>query len=148
MGLYRIHQTFAIRAPVEYVFERLTDHEAMGLWPGVSSCELIKQGSPPNGLGAVRAVKTNGLTLHEEIVRFEPPRRYDYRIVKGLPLGHHGTVMLEQQGDLVRLQWVVELWSHLPLAARGVGLVLDRGLGRALEYFVEQTEQSAPKELP
>lgn len=140
MSNSRVHKTYQIDAPQEFVFQRLVDHQAMSRWPGVSSCRLIREGTPPNGVGAVREVKTGGLTLIEEVVLFEPPHRYDYEVTRGLPVEHHGTVTLTPAGSGVRLDWVVELSSRAPLVAGVVGKVLDLGLGRALAFFVERTE--------
>ncbi|MBW2551232.1 MAG: SRPBCC family protein [Deltaproteobacteria bacterium] len=85
MGQAHVSKQIHLQAPIELIFERLVDHDAMSDWPGVTSCRLVQEGTPRNGLGAVRQVKTNGLTLLEEVVHYEPPLRYDYRITKGLP---------------------------------------------------------------
>jgi uncharacterized protein YndB with AHSA1/START domain len=79
-----------IAAPIDHVFERLTDHEAMVDWPGISACKLVVEGAPRNGLGAVRRVTVSGLTLDEQVVTWEPPSRFEYRIIRGLPVKHRG----------------------------------------------------------
>src|SRR5436190_740282 len=97
MGKTHIETTIVIRAPLAVVFERLTDHESMRDWPGVSSCKVITDGAPTkNGLGAVRRITTLGLSLDEKIVRFDPPNGYDYTIVRGLPVKHLGTLRLAE----------------------------------------------------
>src|SRR5262249_55346475 len=111
MREHGVERHIRIRAPIERVFERLTDHEDMRRWPGVSACRLITEGTPRNGLGAVRRISVYGLTLDEAVVRFEPPHRYDYSIVRGLPVDHLGTVELSAQGATTEVRWRVRLSS-------------------------------------
>ncbi len=143
MGKAHVLKTIDIEAPIEFVFERLVDHEAMSDWPGISSCRLTREGDPRNGLGAVRAVKMRGLTLLEEIVHYEPPVRYDYTITKGLPVDHLGTVTLEPIGAGTRITWNINMTSGWPLVCGVVGHTIDRGFPEALEYFKRETEAAA-----
>src|SRR5207244_3917205 len=92
MGKTHVEVRQLVRAPIELVFERITDHEDMRNWPGIAACELVEVGDPRNGLGAVRKIRTSGITLYEKVVQWEPPNRYDYTITKGLPVDHRGTV--------------------------------------------------------
>ena len=112
-----------VRAPVDCVFERITEHEAMREWPGIQACRLIVEGEPRNGLGAVRRIKAGGVTLDERIVHFEPPARYDYTIIRGLPVEHLGTVRLTPTEEGVRVHWHVELSSAFPCVAAIVGVL-------------------------
>ena len=142
VGSTRIQIPETVRAPLQTVFERLTDHEAMRDWPGIGDCTLVEHGSPRNGVGAVRAVTTKGLTLHERVVRFDPPHGYDYTIIKGLPVRHLGQVRLAEHGDAVRIDWTIEMSSRIPLLAQIVGKLLRRGLPAALSYFKRETERA------
>ena len=137
MGFARIEVSVVVRAPLQQVFERITDHEAMAQWPGISSCALIAEGTPRNGVGAIRRIKASGLTLDEQVVSFEPPHGYAYQIIRGLPVKHLGTVRLTEAADGVRVDWHVELSSRLPLVAQLVGMALRRGLPGALKYFAQ-----------
>lgn len=132
-----------VHAPMDMVFERLIDHESMNDWPGVGSCRLIVAGTPRNGLGAVRAVKARGLTLHEEVVLYEPPERFEYRIIKGLPVTHLGSVRLFQEGESVRVCWRITVSSRLPLLSWIICQQLRGGLPKALAYFKAETEKAA-----
>ncbi len=143
MGKTQVERRKLVRAPIELVFERITNHEDMKNWPGVASCELVQIGEPRNGLGAVRKIRAGGLTLHEKIVQWEPPNRFDYTIIKGLPVDHRGTVTLARVGDGVEVCWTVKMSSQIPLLAQIVGLLLGRGLGQALSYFARETETAA-----
>jgi hypothetical protein len=124
-----------VRAPISHVFDRITDHESMVEWPGISACRLIVEGEPRNGLGAVRRITAMGLTLDERVVEWAPPARYDYKIIKGLPVEHLGTVRLREARGGTEIEWSVELRSRVPLVAELTGAALRLGLGRALRYF-------------
>lgn len=142
----RVRRQIIVRAPIDYVFERVSDHEDMANWPGVKACRLVREGEPRNGVGAVRQLESNGLTLQEEVVRFDPPHGYDYRIIKGLPVRHYGSVELRETGDGVSITWEVRMSSRIPLLARVIGMALDRGLNAALAKLARRIEESVPKQ--
>jgi uncharacterized protein YndB with AHSA1/START domain len=133
-----------VRAPIALVFERITDHEAMVSWPGIQACRLIVEGTPRNGLGAVRRIKANGVTLDERVVNYEPPVRYDYQIIRGLPVKHLGTVRLNETPEGVRVTWHIELSSWVPGIAPVVAFLLQRGLPGALNFFAASVMQAQP----
>jgi len=142
MAQSEIHVTIGISAPIELIFDLLTDHDGMSRWPGVSSCRLVREGRPRNGLGAIREVKALLTTLQEEVVRWEPPTRFDYTIIKGLPVKHLGVVTLVQYGSQVLVSWDVSLNSAAPLV-KVVGSVLKRGLPKALAFVKKEAERLA-----
>ena len=91
-----------IRAPIEKVFDAISDHANYKQFPGVSDSRLIKLGSPSkNGVGAVRWVKSGLANFNEEITRYERPTRMDYFITRSFPPLRHqgGTVRLEKTPD-------------------------------------------------
>ena len=129
-----------IAAPIERVFALISDHEGMSRWPGVQSSRLITEGTPRNGLGAVRRIRAAGLSLDEAVVGWEPPRLLEYRIIRGLPVEHLGRVLLRPLDGDVELTWDVRMESRVPLLARVVAFALGRGLVRALEHVRRQCE--------
>jgi uncharacterized protein YndB with AHSA1/START domain len=145
MGHRQIRVRATLRAPIAHVYERLADHEDMRNWPGVSDCKLIREGTPRNGVGAVRVVlhgRLHGVT--EEVYLYEPPHRLGYRVIKGPPIQHQALVTLAEQGDQVELTWEIELSSRVPLLAQFMGAVLRRGLSHVLaSYFVPMVEETA-----
>jgi hypothetical protein len=143
MGQAHISKKLQVQAPIEFLFERLVDHDSMSDWPGIASCRLVREGTTRNGLGAVRQVKTHGLTLLEEVVHFESPLRYDYRITKGLPVNHLGSVRLSPTEGGVELSWEVRMTSRWPFVCEVVGYRLSSGLDRALDWFKAETEMAA-----
>ena len=143
MGTTEVEIRQVVQAPIELVFERITDHEDMRNWPGIAASELVEIGEPRNGLGAVRKIRAGGLTLHEKVVQWEPPHRYDYTITRGLPVDHRGTVTLSQTSAGVEVHWRVRMSTRIPLLAELVGLALRRGLAGSLAHFAAVTERRA-----
>src|SRR5262245_59988223 len=93
-------------ASPERVFATLTDHVAFGRWVG-ADIRVERPGTPaPNGLGAIRAVRACGLTVREEVVRWEPPLAMDYRVVSGAPLRNHlGQIRIAPDAGGARLDY-------------------------------------------
>lgn len=147
MGHSQIRVRATLRAPIAHVYERLTDHEDMRNWPGVSDCKLIREGTPRNGVGAVRVVSHGPLfSVTEEVKLYEPPHRLGYSIIKGAPIKHQGLVTLVERGDQVELDWEIQISSRVPLLAQFMGAVLRRGLSQVLaSYFVPMVEETARK---
>lgn len=143
MGQANVLVSARVAAPIDVVFERISDHEAMRDWPGVKKSVLIAEGDPRNGVGAVRAITASGLTIHERVVHYDPPHRYDYKIIKGLPVDHLGSVCLTERGDAVDVQWQVTMHSRIPFLAQVVGMLIRRGLPAALSYVKREAERAA-----
>ncbi|MGE0785480.1 MAG: NAD(P)-binding domain-containing protein [Sandaracinaceae bacterium] len=135
--------TERVRAPLALVFERLSDHEAMNDWPGLGEVRLLREGTPRNGLGAVRRVRARGLALDEEVVHWDPPHAFHYSIIKGLPIDHLGRVMLRTEGDATLIEWRVRMKSKVPFLAALAASQLRAGLPKALAYFKRITEAAA-----
>ena len=146
MGQFDVHASIEIEAPIEAVFEQLTDHESMAGWPGIQSCQLVKQGAPRNGVGAVRRVRAGFISLDEEVIRFDPPQGYAYTIIRGLPVEHRGTVSLTAHQARVTVSWDVHIASRWPLMAQVIGRALARGLPGALAHVKKQIEGRAPRQ--
>ncbi len=145
MGKGAVDIEASIRAPIARVFERLIDHEGMAKWPGIGACRLVKEGTPRNGLGAVRRIKVSGITLDEEVVHYDAPTAFDYAIIRGLPVDHHrGQVRLAETGGAVRVTWSIRLSSRVPLLAQLTALGLRRGLPKALAYLRAELEGVGP----
>lgn len=122
------------RAPVDEVWGKYTDHAGWKNWAGFSRSWLEKEGAPDrNGIGCVRGFGSNGVNVYEEVVEWEPTRRFAYRIVRGgLPMkGHYGEVTFEPDGDGTLVTWRCRFDSKIP------------GLGWAMRMFVERIFRSA-----
>jgi uncharacterized protein YndB with AHSA1/START domain len=90
-----------IAAPVERVFDLLTDHANYKQFPGLTASKLVRDGEPEaNGTGALRKVSAGPIHFEEEVTAFERPTRMDYVIRKvNMPLDHEGGTMLFESRD-------------------------------------------------
>jgi uncharacterized protein YndB with AHSA1/START domain len=131
-----------IPAAPERVWEVIADHRGYERWAGVREVVLRNEGDPaPNGLGATRVLRTGGLAIEEEVVRFDPPVRLSYRMAAGLPVRDYlGDVRLEPSDGGTRLLWTVEFSPRIPLTGGLLRRVTERALTRmadSLAAFLE-----------
>src|SRR4051812_10895153 len=104
----RIDLDKSLTAPIEAVFELLTDHASYTRFRGFTKAELLREGTPDrNGVGALRLLVAGPLRFTEAITVFERPTRMDYLIRKvNLPLEHDGgSITLLQDGAGTRVHW-------------------------------------------
>lgn len=79
-----------IDAPIERVFEVLSDHAGYSGLPGIKDARLLKEGRPkPNGVGALRRIDLGAIWFEEETTVFERPTRMDYRMTRSRPPIEH-----------------------------------------------------------
>lgn len=133
-----------IRAPIENVFDLISDHANYKQFPGVSDSKLVKPGSPgKNGAGAVRWVRSGLANFNEEITRFERPTRMDYLITRSFPPLRHqgGTVRLEKTPDGTLVTWTTTMEAKIPLLGRLLTPVFAGMLTRAFNGILRDIEQ-------
>lgn len=141
MKTIRVQHTF--HAPIDRVFDVISDHAGYVRLPGIKSAKVVKPGTTePNGLGAVREISLGVPWFREEVTRFERPRRMDYRITSSRPLtiDHEGgSVQLETVGDTTLVTWTSTFQIKTPvigglltrLAARNMRSMFAAGLAKA-----------------
>jgi uncharacterized protein YndB with AHSA1/START domain len=146
-----IHVTRTIPASPEEVFDVLADHARYDRFRGIQGSELLKGGDPPpNGLGALRRIKSWPATFEEEITHFERPARLDYLIISlNLPFEHRGgSIRLSPDHGGTHVDWRSSYTIPIPLIGplqeRIWGLLLNRGFRRVLED-VERMTAGFPK---
>jgi uncharacterized protein YndB with AHSA1/START domain len=97
-----------IPAPIERVFDLVTDHANYSQFRGIQHSELLRSGElEPNGVGALRRIHSRPLRFEEEITRFERPTRMDYLIRRvNASLNHQGgSMLLEQRDGATHITW-------------------------------------------
>jgi hypothetical protein len=113
----------------------LTDHRRYTEITPLRKAELEREGEPaPNGVGAIRVLGLVGPPLREEVLAYEPGRRFSYKLLSGLPVRDHvGTVELTPSGAGTRVVYAVNTTPTLPLAGgaflAGLGLAIKQLLG-------------------
>jgi carbon monoxide dehydrogenase subunit G len=134
-----------VAAPPDVVFDVLTDHRRYAEITPIRRSELEREGEPaPNGVGAIRVLRSVGPPLREETIVYERPRRFSYRLLSGAPLRDHvGSVELTPQGERTRIAYAVRTNPTLPLAG-GLAVAVARfGVKRLVDGIVAEAERRA-----
>jgi hypothetical protein len=111
--------TASIAAPVEVVFDVVTDHRGQADMTALRSSILEREGDhSPNGVGAIRNLTLLGLPIREQVTVFERPHQFAYKMLSGVPVRSHvGTVELTQQNAATILTWQIDSIPKLPTPA-------------------------------
>jgi uncharacterized protein YndB with AHSA1/START domain len=145
MASFTLHASAA--APPEVVFDVLTDHRGYTKFKPFRSATLEREGDPPpNGVGAIRALGAapGAPPLREEVLVYEPPTRFSYRLISGAPVRDHvGTVTLEPEGQGTRITYYVETTPKVPLVGGALVGVVKATIGSLLKGIVAESERRA-----
>ncbi len=125
-----------VAAPRPAVWKVFTDHLGWMRWAGVKEVVLRQQGDPPpNGLGAIRVVRSGGVAVEEEVTGFDPPKRLTYRLVAGFPVrDHQAEVLFDVCDSGTRLTWRVRFEPWIPFT----GGILTRLIRRSLRSTLDR----------
>jgi uncharacterized protein YndB with AHSA1/START domain len=134
-----------VAASPEIVFEVLTDHRGYARITTLRKSVLEREGEPaPNGVGAIRKLSVVGPPLREEVLAFEPGKRFSYTLLSGLPVRDHvGTVELTAEGGGTKVVYAVRTTPTVPLAGAVVVAVIKIGVGQLLAGVVKESERRA-----
>jgi uncharacterized protein YndB with AHSA1/START domain len=134
-----------VDAPPEVVFDVLTDHRRYAEITRLRKSELEREGEPaPNGVGAIRVLSAVGPPIREEVVVYERPSRFSYKVLSGLPLRDHvGTVSLEPGDGGTKVTYALKAIPTVPLAGKVVMLGLERAVAELLNGVVSESERRA-----
>jgi uncharacterized protein YndB with AHSA1/START domain len=143
MASFRFERDVA--APPETVFAVLTEHHRYAEITPLRKSVLEREGEPPpNGVGAIRVLTAVGPPLREEAVAYEPPDRFSYKLLSGLPVRDHvGTVELTPQDGGTRVVYAVRTIPTLPLVGGAVVAVVKLGVKQLLDGIVKESERRA-----
>ena len=87
---HEIHIERRMSAPIDRVFEAITDHAGMSKWIDGATITVEEPGDPsPNGLGALRRISWRGISIWERVVAWEAPTTMHYRVEGGSPVRDH-----------------------------------------------------------
>lgn len=117
-----------INAPIEKVFDAVSDHEGYKNLIGVLSAKLLKNGdNEKNGNGAIRQIDAPGVTFIEEISAFKKNHSYEYKVLEcyvnlgflrvTIPLIHElGRITCQEKDGGVEVNWISMIDLNIPLA--------------------------------
>ena len=99
MSAFTIHRR--ISAPVDVVWDIVSDHGGYSTWSLFTSSELTVDGHPDrNGVGAVRKLGTWPRYSFERVIEFEAPNHLAYVIESGVPVhGYRADIDLQPTTD-------------------------------------------------
>jgi uncharacterized protein YndB with AHSA1/START domain len=134
-----------VAAPPDVVFDVLTDHRRYADITPMRKSELEREGDPaPNGVGAIRVLRAVGPPLREEVIAYESPSRFSYKLLSGAPLRDHvGTVALTAQGEGTKMTYAVRTTPTVPLVGGVVVAVARQGVKQLVEGIVTESERRA-----
>jgi len=137
--------TREIAAPPQAVFDVLTDHARYSEITPLRGSELEREGdADPNGVGAIRRLTAVGPALREEVIAFEPPSRFSYKVLSGIPVRDHvGTVELTAEDGGTRMVYAVRTHPTLPVVGFAVVAVTKQAVKQLVEGVVKESERRA-----
>jgi catechol 2,3-dioxygenase-like lactoylglutathione lyase family enzyme/uncharacterized protein YndB with AHSA1/START domain len=143
-----IQHNVHIDAPAEAVWAVISDHEGMPAWTPFKSVRRIAGGAAErDGRGSERVLSVPFGGIVEQVVHYEPPRLYRYRVTKGSPfVCHQGEIRLTARGEGTDLTWTIRFRPKVPgtgrLLAAGLSRVLDRIMRTRLKPTIESQATS------
>jgi uncharacterized protein YndB with AHSA1/START domain len=134
-----------IAAPPQTVFDVLTEHESYAAITLLRKSRLEREGEPaPNGVGAIRVLSSVGPPLREEVIAYESPSRFSYKLLSGLPVRNHvGTVELSAEGDNTKMVYAVRTQPTLPLVGGAVVGAVKQGVKALIRGVAKESERRA-----
>ena len=123
----------------------LTDHRRYAEITPLRRSVLEREGEPaPNGVGAIRALHSVGPPLREEVLAYEEPSRFSYRVLSGVPVRDHvGTVELTPQGGGTRVVYAIHTTPTVPLGGAAVVAVVKQAIKQLLNGITAEAERRA-----
>ncbi len=134
----RITREIVVPAPREAVWATISDAEAMPTWfAGVT--RAIYTSEPPIDVGATRFIEIGRLQANEEILAFDPPERFAFRVVevnqRGLAAMVEDIVLDPDGADHTQLRYrqAVALRPPVKILSPLIRRQLNHGLRRGLD---------------
>jgi len=140
-----------INAPIEDVFDRISDHENFLSTLALSSTSVTNPGiNEKNGLGAIRHVRAPGLSLEEEITAFDRPNSFQYLIINPSSLAKHeyAKVSLHTIANGTRIDWESRLSTKGTIVGRVTGTLIQnvfiKIFGKLLKNLAAEYDKKSP----
>jgi len=136
-----IRQSF--NAPVETIFNLLTDHESFGKVIATKVQRVVD--SPDenkNGVGSVRRISSFPIPAFEEtVITFKPNQLMEYVVSKGSPIKNHkGRMEFSEEGGKTQLCYYIDFEPKLLLALLGSVLkkAIEDPICKSMEKLAKQ----------
>jgi len=130
-----------INAPIERVFETISDHERFLRSADGTRTKLLQEGSAErNGLGCVREVSVGKRAWYvEEITAWERPAFFEYTIRRAsMPIRHEGSrLTFTEVGGGTDVQWSSRFTIPVPILGGLLGAAAERLYSKAFTTLLE-----------
>jgi uncharacterized protein YndB with AHSA1/START domain len=139
MGQQQIQIRQLFNAPVNTIFNILTDHEAFGQVINAKIKRVVdSQGKNKNGVGSVRRISTFPAPAFEEtVVAFEPNQLMEYVISKGSPIKNHkGRMEFSDEQGQTRLVYTIVYDPKLPFLF--LGSILKKAIEKPIRAGLQR----------
>lgn len=144
-----VEETLRTTASARRMWDVLTTHEDMPKWfAPVRNVVLDPPGRDErNGLGATRHIHAVGPAVVEEVVEWEPPRRYVYTLLRGAPIrNHRGEVTVRKADQGAVATWRIQFEPVIPFSGilmRPLMAQLARTLLKGAAKHAERLDQES-----
>lgn len=138
--------TSRINAPIDVVFDVLTDHRGYTHFTPLRKVKLEQEGDPaPDGVGAIRALHAIGPPIREQVTEYVKPTRFAYRMLSGAPVRDHvGVVELSDDGGATNMVYRVDTFPKVPkILAPGVVAFIRLVIGQIAGGVAKTAEKQA-----
>ena len=134
-----------VAAPPETVFEVLTDHRRYSEITPMRKSTLEREGElTPNGVGAIRVLTAIGPPLREEVIGYEAPKRFSYKLLSGAPLRDHvGTVELTPRDGGTKFVYAVRTTATLPVVGGAIVAAARAAVKTLFDGIADESERRA-----
>ena len=145
MGQQNIQISQSFNAPVETIFNILTDHETFGQVINARIKRVVdSQGENKNGVGSVRRISAFPAPAFEEtVVTFEPNQLMEYVISKGSPIKkHRGRMEFSEEHGQTRLEYAIIFEPKLPFLLLGsiIAKAIEKPISDGLQGLAKRYE--------
>jgi uncharacterized protein YndB with AHSA1/START domain len=141
-----VEATARSSAPRDAVWRVLADGRSWSEWGEWQTTEYEREGDPaPDGVGAIRRFTLRRVTTREQVVLFEPPSRFGYELLSGIPVrNYRADVTLTDAGDGgTNIHWE----SRFDARFRGTDALVRAGIAKVLRDISKQLAVAAERQL-
>jgi uncharacterized protein YndB with AHSA1/START domain len=129
-------------ASAERVWALVADVATWPRWAPFDDAE-VESG---DGVGEVRRFRAGRVTTRERVIELDPPRRYAYELLSGLPIRDYGAAVSLSPGSDggTVIRWRSSFRPNLP----GTGWLLRRKLAQFIAQTADGLAREAEKPAP
>lgn len=134
-----------IDAPVDVVWDVLTDHAGYASWTPLPTSRLVTPGGiERNGVGAVRFLGLGPIGTTERVLVAEPNEHLAYTVVGGLPVkDYRADARLTDAGGATELVYEGSFAPVLPGTGRVLSVLVRGALASLVSGLAKESERRA-----